>query len=252
MPLSSFMSDNVKIAYEVHGEGDPILLIHGFASNVRTNWQSTGWIDLLAKAGRQVIAIDNRGHGKSDKPHDPVRYTSREMARDSSRLIDHLDHETVDVMGYSMGARLTAMLGIHHGSQVRSLVIAGLAGNMISGVIGSEEIIAALQATTLAEARGVQGIAFRTFAEQTGSDLEALAACMASQRSVISEDELAQIKVPTLIVAGDQDVLAGSVSTLVDAIPYSEGVVLPGKDHMKAVGDKTYKLSVLDFLDRRP
>ena len=250
--MPSFMSDNVNIAYEVHGEGEPILLIHGFASNVGTNWQSTGWIDLLAKAGRQVIAIDNRGHGKSDKPHDPVRYTSPEMARDSSRLIAHLGHDKVDVMGYSMGARLTALRGVHHAEQVRSLVLGGLAGNMISGVIGAEEIVAALQATSLAEARGIQGKAFRAFAEQTGSDLEALAACMASQRTLISEDELAQIKVPTLVVAGDEDELAGSVNTLVDAIPFAEGIVLPGKDHMKAVGDKTYKLSVLDFLDRRP
>jgi pimeloyl-ACP methyl ester carboxylesterase len=123
---------------------------------------------------------------------------------------------------------------------------------MISGVIGAEEIVAALQASSLAEARGVQGKAFRAFAEQTGSDLEALAACMASQRTLISEDELAQIKVPSLVVAGDEDELAGSVSSLVEAIPFAEGIVLPGKDHMKAVGDKTYKLSVLDFLDRRP
>ena len=166
--MPSFLSDNVNIAYEVHGNGEPILLIHGFASNIRINWQSTGWIDLLAKAGRQVIAIDNRGHGNSDKPHDPVRYTSPEMARDSSRLIEHLGHEKVDVMGYSMGARLSAMLGIHHADQVRSLVLGGLAGNMISGVIGAEEIVAALQASSLAEARGVQGKAFQGICRADG------------------------------------------------------------------------------------
>ena len=251
--MPSFLSDNVNIAYEVHGEGEPVLLIHGFASNIRINWQSTGWIDLLAKAGRQVIAIDNRGHGNSDKPHDPVRYTSAEMARDSSRLIDHLGHERVDVMGYSMGARLSAMLGIHHSEQVRSLVLGGLAGNMISGVIGAEEIVAALQAPSLDEARGVQGKAFRAFAEQTGSDLEALAACMASQRTLISEDELAQIKVPD----PDRGRRRGRTCRLGKHAGGGDPV-LPrasfclGKDHMKAVGDKTYKLSVLDFLDRRP
>ena len=65
------MSDDVEIAYEVHGEGEPILLIHGFASNGKVNWGSTGWIELLTRAGRQAIVIDNRGHGKSTKLHDP-------------------------------------------------------------------------------------------------------------------------------------------------------------------------------------
>lgn len=245
------MSDDVKIAYEVYGDGEPILLIHGFASNSRINWQSTGWIDLLTKVGRQVITIDNRGHGKSDKPHDAERYSSPEMARDSSNLISHLGHETVDVMGYSMGARLTALLSINHPAQTRSLVIAGLASNMITGVSGSEEIVAALRAPSLARVKGVQGKSFRSFAEQTGSDLEALAACMSSHRVLVSEEELGKITAPTLVVVGDEDDIAGSVGALVDAIPFAEGIVLPGKDHMKAVGDKTYKLSVLDFLDRR-
>ncbi len=249
--MPSFLSNNVNIAYEVHGDGEPILLIHGFASNSRINWQSTGWIDLLTKVGRQVITIDNRGHGKSDKPHDAESYSSSEMARDSSNLISHLGHETVDIMGYSMGARLAALLGINHPGQARSLVIAGLAGNMIHGVSGSDEIVAALRAPSLARANGVQGKAFRAFAEQTGSDLQALAACMSSHRIKVGKEELKKITVPTLVVAGEEDDIAGSVGTLVDAIPFAEGLVLPGKDHMKAVGDKAYKLSVLDFLDRR-
>jgi pimeloyl-ACP methyl ester carboxylesterase len=68
----------------------------------------------------------------------------------------------------------------------------------------------------------------------------------------VTVEDLGKINAPTLVVAGEDDEIAGSVSTLVDAIPGAEGVVLPGRDHMKAVGDKTYKLSVLDFLDRRP
>ena len=246
------MSDDVEIAYEVHGEGEPILLIHGFASNGKVNWGSTGWVELLTKAGRQAIVIDNRGNGKSAKLHDPERYSAREMTLDSSRLIAHLGHERVDIMGYSMGARLTALLGIHHPQQARSLIIAGLSANMIRGVPGSEEVVAALRAPSLAQAKGEQGKAFRAFAEQTKSDLEALAACMSSHRVLVGEDELATIKAPALVVAGEDDTIAGAVEPLVDAIPGAEGVVLPGRDHMKAVGDKTYKLSVLDFLDRRP
>ena len=246
------MSEDVRIAYEVYGEGEPILLIHGFASNSKVNWGSTGWVDLLTKAGRQVITIDNRGHGRSQKLYEPERYDASVMAGDSSNLITHLGHDRVDIMGYSMGARLTALLGINHAEQVRSLIIAGLASNMITGVGGSDEVVAALRAPSLAKAKGAQGKGFRAFAEQTGGDLEALAACMSSHRVLVGEDELGQIKAPTLVVAGSEDEIAGKVSVLVDAIPGAEGVTLPGKDHMKAVGDKTYKLSVLDFLDRRP
>lgn len=246
------MSDDVEIAYEVHGEGEPILLIHGFASNARVNWGSTGWIELLTRAGRQVIAIDNRGHGKSAKLYDPARYTSREMAADSSRLIAHLGHERVDIMGYSMGARLTALLGIHYPQQARSLIMGGLAANMMHGVSGSEEVVEALSAPSLTKAKGEQGKAFRAFAEQTKSDLEALATCMSAHRVTLTPEELGTIRAPVLVVAGDEDTIAGPVDPLVDAIPGAEGVVLPGRDHMKAVGDKTFKLSVLDFLDRRP
>lgn len=250
--MPKFSSDGVEIAYDVFGEGEPILLIHGFASNVKVNWQSTGWIDLLTKAGRQVIALDNRGHGRSEKLYDPALYTAREMARDSSRLIAHLGHERLDIMGYSMGARLTALLGIHHSEQARSLTIAGLAGNMIRGVGGAEEIAAALRAKSIDEVTDAGARAFRMFAEQTKSDLEALATCIRTHREVVTEPDLATITAPTLVVAGEDDDIAGPVRVLVDAIPGSEGVVLPGRDHMKAVGDKTYKLAVLDFLDRRP
>jgi pimeloyl-ACP methyl ester carboxylesterase len=249
--MPSFMSDDVKIAYEVHGDGEPILLIHGFASNIRVNWRSTGWIDLLEKVGRQVIAIENRGHGRSQKLYEPGLYTSETMALDASRLISHLGHEQVDIMGYSMGARITAMMGFLHADQCRSLVIAGLAGNMITGVEGGEEIIAALQAPSAAKAKGEQGKAFRAFAEQTGSDLQALAACMAAHRRKVSVEELGQIDAPTLIVVGEKDEVAGKAGPLAEAIPGAESVVLERRDHMTAVGDKTFKLSVLDFLDRR-
>lgn len=250
--MPTFMSDNVKIAYDVHGEGEPILLIHGFASNARVNWQSTGWVDLLVKVGRQVITIDNRGHGKSQKLYEPEQYDARAMAGNSANLIEHLGHERVDIMGYSMGARLTALVGIHYPARARSLVLGGLASNMITGVGGSQEIVTALRAPSLAKAKGTQGKAFRTFAEQTGGDLEALAACMSSQRILVSEDELTGIRLPTLIVVGGDDEIAGSAGPLQAAIAGSEAVTLPGRDHMKAVGDKTFKLTVLDFLDRRP
>jgi pimeloyl-ACP methyl ester carboxylesterase len=250
--MPTFASDGVRIAYDIQGEGEPVLLVHGFASTGAVNWGTTGWIDLLKKAGRQVILIDNRGHGASEKLYDPALYDAAVMAEDLRRLLDELAIPQADVVGYSMGARLSALLAIAHPQRVRSLVIAGLAGNMINGVPGTPEVIAALEAPSIASVRDSMGRSFRRFAEQTGSDLAALAACMRSSRAVIAPEALRQIVCPVLVVVGDADDIAGPLQPLADAIPDAETLVLKGRDHMKAVADQQFKLAVLDFLDRRP
>lgn len=248
--MQSFSSGGVKIAYEITGEGEPILLIHGFASNRRVNWAATGWVKLLADAGRKVIAIDNRGHGESEKLYDPALYEAPEMAEDSRRLLDHLEIAEVDVMGYSMGARITAFLLINHPGRVRSAVIAGMAGNIFKGVGTSDVIADALQAESRDAVSHPVARAFRTFAEQTHSDLAALAACMRAGRPAVPRDALSSVACPVLVVAGELDDVAGPLEPLVEAIPGAAGLVLPGRDHMKAVGDMTYKRGVLAFLER--
>jgi pimeloyl-ACP methyl ester carboxylesterase len=146
--VASFQSDGVEIAYEVTGEGAPVLLIHGFASNARVNWRDTLWVKTLAGAGHRVIAHDNRGHGQSEKLYDPADYGADEMAEDARRLLDHLEIAQADVIGYSMGARLTALLAIAHPDRVRRAVLGGLAANMIRGLDGSETIAKASRRTT--------------------------------------------------------------------------------------------------------
>lgn len=246
--MQVFDSAGVEIAYAVEGEGEPILLIHGFASNARVNWTATGWVKFLSERGRQVISIDNRGHGFSQKLHDPEAYPATEMAEDARRLIEHLGHEEVDVMGYSMGARICAFLAMRHPKRVRRVVLAGLAENMIRGLDGAEIIAQALEADSPADIVDDGARAFRLFAEQTSSDLKALAACMRAARQRISAEDLATIKAPVLVVAGGDDAVAGAVEPLVAAIPGARGVTLDGKDHMKAVGAPDYKRAVADFL----
>jgi pimeloyl-ACP methyl ester carboxylesterase len=250
--MPTFDSDGVRIAYDIHGEGEPVLLVHGFASTGTVNWGSTSWIDLLKKAGRQVIVLDNRGHGASEKLYDPEQYAAATMAEDIRRLLDTLSIQTADVIGYSMGARLAALFAIAHPQRARSIVLAGLAGNMIAGVPGTAEVIAALEAPSIDRVSDPIGKSFRRFAEQTRSDLAALAACMRSSRVQIEPAMLKQIVSPVLIVVGDADDIAGPAAPLADAIPHAETLVLKGRDHMKAVADQQFKLAVLDFLDRRP
>jgi pimeloyl-ACP methyl ester carboxylesterase len=243
-----FNSDGVVIAYEEEGEGQPVLLIHGFASNARVNWRDTGWYATLTGAGRRVIAIDNRGHGESEKLYEPALYSAAIMAEDARRLLDHLAIERADVMGYSMGARITALLAIAYPRRVTRAILAGLAGNMLGGFGHRDAIAAALEAPSLADItdRGVRS--FRAFAEQTKSDLRALAACMRSRGPRIDRDLLATVSCPVLVVAGEKDDLAGPVAPLVEAIPGARGLTLAGRNHMNAVGDKAYKEAVIEFL----
>jgi len=246
--MHKFNSGGVEIAYQTAGDGPPILLIHGFASNARVNWWDTSWVKTLTEAGRRVITFDHRGHGASEKLYDSALYPAAEMAEDARRLLDHLEIVQADVMGYSMGARVSAFLTIAHPARVRRAVFAGLASRMITGVGGAEAIAAALEAPSRNDGLDISARAFRIFAEQTKSDLKALAACIRSSREKITVEELATIRVPVLVVAGEKDEVAGDVDTLVKAIPGAVGVTLPNRNHMNAVGDRGYKDAVLAFL----
>ncbi len=246
--MQKFNSAGVEIAFKDRGEGLPILLIHGFASNHQVNWVATGWERTLLEAGYRVIMIDNRGHGQSQKLHSSSEYSSPIMADDARRLLDHLGLNSAAVMGYSMGARIAAFLTLNFPSRVSRVVFAGLAEGMVLGVPGAEAIADGLEAQSIDDVTDPGARSFRLFAEQTRSDLKALAACMRSSRVRIKAEALAQIKVPVLVVAGEVDEVAGAVEPLVALMPRARGVTLPGRNHMNAVGDKGYKQAVLDFL----
>ncbi|MFZ2019910.1 MAG: alpha/beta hydrolase [Methyloceanibacter sp.] len=250
--MPSFDSDGVEIAYIDEGEGEPLLLIHGFASNIAANWGGPGWVRTLTQSGCRVIAYDNRGHGRSEKLYDPDVYGAPLMAEDARRLLDHLGITRADVLGYSMGARIAAFLTLAHPERVRSLILGGLGINMVRGVVGSGPIAKALEAPRIEDVTNDTARSFRAFAEQTKSDLKALAACIRGPREKITPERLATIAVPTLIAVGSKDVIAGSGAELATLIPGAQFLDIPGRDHMRAVGDATFKQGVLDFLTQRP
>jgi pimeloyl-ACP methyl ester carboxylesterase len=247
--VQTFDSDGVEIAFIDEGSGAPTLLIHGFASNHRVNWVSTSWVGDLVAAGRRVIALDNRGHGESGKPREPAAYRTPLMAEDARRLLDHLGISRADVIGYSMGARIAAFLALAHPERLRRLVLSGLGEGLVKGVGSPEPIAAALLAPSLVDVTDERGRMFRRFAEQTGSDREALAACMMATRQVLTAEELARIAVPVLVAVGSEDDVGGSAEALARLIPGAAAFVIPGRDHMKAVGDRKHKAAVLAFLD---
>jgi pimeloyl-ACP methyl ester carboxylesterase len=250
--LQRFRHDGVEIAFLDEGEGEPIVLVHGFASNAAVNWLNPGWVAILTGAGRRVIALDNRGHGASDKPYDPAAYHSAVMAEDVRALLDHLDLERADVMGYSMGARITAFLALAHPARVRSGILGGLGISLVEGAALPQSVAQAMEAPSLADVTDPSARMFRAFAEQTGSDLKALAACIRGSRQALSRAEVASIRVPLLVAVGTRDLVAGSAHELAALVPGGRALNIPDRDHMLAVGDKAFKQGVLAFLTERP
>jgi len=250
--MQSFDSGGVEIAYVDEGEGDPILLIYGFASNVAANWRDSHWLRTLTAASRRAIAYDNRGHGRSGKLYDPSRYGAPTTAEDARRLLDHLAIGRADVMGYSMGARIAVFLALAHPERVRSLILAGTGINLVRGMVGTLPLARVFEAPSIEDVTNNTARSFRAFAERTGSDLQALAACLRGPREKIRIEDLARIDVPVLIATGSKDVIAGSSRALQEMIPNAQLLDIEGRDHMNAVGDARFKQGVLDFLTGRP
>lgn len=250
--MPSFKNGSVEIAYLDEGEGDPIILVHGFASTKNVNWVYPAWTSTLTKAGRRVIALDNRGHGDSTKLYDPEDYHIGTMAGDVRALMDHLNIERADMMGYSMGGRITAYLGQRSPERLRKAILGGIGMGLIEGGGPGENVASALEAASLDDVADPVGRTFRAFADQTRSDRRALAACLRGSRRLMTREEAAAIAVPTLIAVGTTDDIAGSASRLADVIPGSQVLDIPNRDHMRAVGDRVYKDGVLEFLAKRP
>ena len=249
--MPSFHNGAVEIAYLDEGEGQPILLVHGFASTKNVNWVYPTWVSELKKNGRRVIALDNRGHGDSSKLYDPEQYHIGIMAGDVAALMDHLRIEAADIMGYSLGARMTAWLAQKEPQRLRSAIFGGLGIGLIEGGGPGEAVAKALEAPSLEDVTDPVGRTFRAFADQTRSDHRALAACLRGSRCLMTRDEAASIEVPVLIAVGTKDEIAGSAAALGKIIAGAKVLDIPNRDHMRAVGDKVYKTGVLDFLSRR-
>ena len=250
--MPRFRHDNVEIAFLDEGEGEPIVLVHGFASNAAVNWVHPGWFTFLKNAGRRVIALDNRGHGASTKLYEPAAYHSALMAGDLAALLDHLDLGRADVMGYSMGARIIAFLALQNPQRLRSAIFGGLGSHLVDGIGVPDDVAEALEASSPAAVSDPRARMFRVFAEQTQSDLRALAACARGSRQTLTPAQVATIRVPALVAVGSKDVIGGSAAELAALLPAGQALEIPGRDHMTAVGDKVFKQGVLTFLAGRP
>ncbi|SJZ50471.1 alpha/beta fold hydrolase [Consotaella salsifontis] len=248
--MASFSHEGLNLAYRQEGDPDApaVLLLHGFASNIRVNWVSPGWFLTLTEAGYNVIAIDHRGHGASDKPHDAAAYTPAQMAADALALTEHLNIRKAALFGYSMGARVAAFAALKAPERFPVLVFGGLGIGLVKGVGSWTPVAEALRAPSLDDVTDPKGRMFRSFADRTGSDKEALAACISATRQELTAEEVGRIRQPVLVGVGTKDDIAGSAEELAGLMPNAEAYEIAGRDHMLSVGDRHFKAEVLRFL----
>ncbi|WNV74672.1 alpha/beta fold hydrolase [Geodermatophilus sp. DSM 44513] len=246
-------ADGVEVAvhrWGVPGDRPPVYLQHGFVADTRLNWVGTGTVRVLLSAGREVVGVDARGHGRSDKPHDPAAYGELRMADDLRRVADALGHDCLDLAGYSMGATV-AMLTAATDRRVRRLVVGGAGAAFVEP--GSAEhhrvlmagLATALETADVTEVRDPATVAFRRMADALGADRWALAA---HARAVHTRAvDLAAITAPTLVLTGDADPLAGRPEALAAAIPGARVTLVPG-DHSTALRTPAFAAALTDFL----
>lgn len=255
--METFISNGVEIAYSdfeplTEDRGEPIVLIHGFASTHAVNWMFTQWVKTLTEDGRRTIVMDNRGHGKSGKLYDPAQYTLDLMAEDVINLIERLSIERVDVMGYSLGARIGVVMAIKQPAYVRSLILGGIGQYLVEEDGLPNGLAEAMEVERIEDIDDSMLKIFRGFAESTRSDLVALAACVRGARKTVDAALLGRIECPVLICAGTRDDVAGDPHPLQPMFKNARVVDIPGRDHNRAVGDRAYKQAALEFLGARP
>jgi len=256
--MATFNSGGLDLAYDdITPEGGAtgaVVLVHGFATNRAENWRRLGWYGAFERKGYRIVAHDARGHGESDKPHDPAAYGQGVLVDDIVRLMDHVGLERADLMGYSMGARLSLQMALQHPERVGNLIVGGIGGRMLKAAenqpaptMTMAEAMQAEDPETITE-KTLKG--FRLFAEQQGEDRLALAAFTQGRGGLaLGEDDLAMLRPPTLVVAGSRDEMAGDPQALADAIPGAKSVTLPACDHFSAIPHALFKAAVFDFLE---
>ncbi|HEY7268233.1 MAG TPA: alpha/beta hydrolase, partial [Dehalococcoidia bacterium] len=246
-------SEGVDIYYEdTGGAGPPIVLVHGFASGLEVNWKLAGWIAALIASGRRVIALDCRGHGKSSKPHDPTAYGDAVMSRDVLAVMDAAGVDAADVVGYSMGSTIVLGLLTRYPHRLKSAVLGGFGLHDPKTVdaqrFAAADALAAPDPESIADP-AMKG--FRRFLEQSGQDVLALAACMRGQSMNEDETAIKLVGAPVLLVCGDNDEALPGAQRLVSLLPDAGLTVVPGANHLTAVGSPVFREAVLSFLARQ-
>jgi pimeloyl-ACP methyl ester carboxylesterase len=232
------------------GAPDTVVLLHGFSSNRNENWRRVGWLGAFERRRVRAIAFDLPGHGESDKPHDPAAYRIDVLTADVVAALDTLEVPSATLMGYSMGARLALAAALARPERFDRLILGGVGGRMFDAPPPGNPMADAMEAANVDAIADPLLKSFRMFADEQGEDRQALAAfARARSGGGYDKDDLARLRLPTLVVAGARDTLAGSPDELAAEIPSGRSVTLPGCDHFSAIAHALFKAAVFDFLE---
>jgi pimeloyl-ACP methyl ester carboxylesterase len=256
----SFLSNGVKIHYITDGEGEPVVLIHGFAASAYANWMMPGVFTKLSKH-YHVIALDNRGHGTSGKPHEIDKY-GMEMVGDVVRLLDHLKIQKAHIVGYSMGGFITGALVATHPDRIVSATMGGAGWSrpeddhsVIEAVAKSLEagtgIAPLMKALTPPGAPQPTEEQMKTRNQMVmlANDPLALAACIRGMLKLqVPREALVNNKVPVLAICGDRDPLKKGVDAMDGVMSNLKVVIVKGGDHMSTFRSTLFQQSLDDFL----
>ena len=259
-----FTSRGVRLHYTIEGQGEPVVLIHGFGVNIQLEWLQSGVLPALAQ-NYTVIALDNRGHGQSDKPAGPEEYGLK-LIDDVIALMDHLKLDRTHVVGYSMGGMIVEKLMITHPDRLVSGTIGGAGW---TGARGKSALVEPL-ALSLEQGKGARPLwlyltpkgAAPPTEEQIQSldqgflsinEPKALAACLRSLEALrVSEDKLRGNRVPMLVLVGDKDPIKDDVDLFEGVLSNAKIVVIPGASHGTAMSSPVFISSVKRFLAAHP
>jgi pimeloyl-ACP methyl ester carboxylesterase len=237
--------DGQSIAYQVLGRGRPTLMIHGFLADAELNWFRPGLAAAVSALGRQVIAPDLRGHGRSAAPEDPESWPADVLVKDQEALIATLGLTDYDLVGYSLGARTSARLMVR-GARPAKAVLGGMgqSGIMQAGDRAAMFEDAIRHGAEAADPRS--GRAVQAMMAQRGLKPQAMLGVLASFVTTTAED-LESIPVPTLVVSGADDHDNGSAVDLAARLPRGQARIVRG-DHLSAVGDPSFAEALTQFL----
>ncbi len=255
IPQSGFVeSDGLQIYFERFGSGSPMILVHGWGADTKSNWVDSGWISVLEKH-RTVISIDIRGHGKSDKPYALAPYSYSAMSQDVLSVMDRFKIEKADFMGYSMGSFIGAYLLGHHAERFNSMILGGIGDETQASAAQGEAIAEALRVPTMESVNTAAGKHIRTLVESNpNNDLESLAYSALKMWPegypiTIAGPDIAQAQFPVLIVNGEHDrPYVDTGDRLATAMANGRHLIIPETNHLTAVFDERFKKATVEFL----
>jgi pimeloyl-ACP methyl ester carboxylesterase len=219
---------------------EPIALVQGLGSSFEHGWRDSGWADLIADSGREVIPVDLPGHGTAGASHDPADYAHLE-----SSIEQVLPDEPVDAIGFSLGAQLLLRVAARSAERIGRLVVIGVGANMFR----DDDTSALADAFEHgAEPTNITARLFVQLARTAGNDPLAISACLRRPREPFTTDELARVSTPTLVIIGDKD-FAGPPEPLVQALPNASLVTLKDMDHFRTPSEFACIDAALEFVE---